>query len=78
MSKLIQIREVSDQTDRRLEARAAVDGRTLSDYLRRELDELAARPERAEVLARIERRAVIEPERSPAELIHAERESRER
>jgi hypothetical protein len=38
---VIQIRGVSDETHRRLKEKAAEVGLSLSDYLRRELEELA-------------------------------------
>lgn len=38
---VIQIRGVSDETHRRLKEKAADEGLSLSDYLRRELEELA-------------------------------------
>ena len=41
-------------------AKAAADGRSLSDYLLRELDQLAARPNRAELLARIAERGSVD------------------
>jgi len=59
----IQVRNVSDETSRALKAKAALEGRSLSDYLLRELDRLATRPSRAELLARISKRevATLEP-----------------
>ena len=44
MSKMIQIRNVPDALHRRLEARAALAGMSLSDYLLAEIKELAAHP----------------------------------
>lgn len=55
----IQVRNVSDETSRALKAKAALEGRSLSDYLLRELDRLAARPSRAELLQRIAERDVV-------------------
>ena len=49
----IQVRNVSEATSRALKAKAALEGRSLSDYLLIELEQLAARPSRAELLARI-------------------------
>jgi plasmid stability protein len=56
MSKMVQIRNVPDALHRRLEPRAAEAGRTLSDYLLAELERLAARPTRADMLARLHSR----------------------
>lgn len=54
----IQVRNVSEETSRALKAKAALEGRSLSDYLLRELDRLATRPSRAELLESIARRGV--------------------
>jgi plasmid stability protein len=42
MSKMIQVRHVPDALHKRLRARAAMAGMTLSDYLRQELERTAA------------------------------------
>lgn len=55
----IQVCNVSDETSRALKAKAALEGRSLSDYLLRELDRIAARPSRAELLERIASRTVV-------------------
>ncbi|NYD54328.1 FitA-like ribbon-helix-helix domain-containing protein [Microbacterium pseudoresistens] len=59
----IQVRNVSEETSRALKAKAALEGRSLSDYLLRELDRLATRPSRVELLERIASRGVatLEP-----------------
>lgn len=54
----IQVRNVSDQTSRALKAKAALEGRSLSDYLLRELERIATRPTRTELLARIAARGM--------------------
>jgi plasmid stability protein len=56
MSQNLQVRNLSDETHRALKARAALEGRTLSDLVREELDRMAARPSRRELIDRIERR----------------------
>ena len=66
----IQVRNVSEETSRALKAKAALEGRSLSDYLLRELDRLATRPSRAELLERISSRGVIALE--PAAKVLAE------
>ena len=53
MSKMVQIRNVPDSLHRKLKARAAESGRTLSDYLLAKLQCLAARPTREDMLARL-------------------------
>ncbi|HVV82067.1 MAG TPA: hypothetical protein VHE35_03265 [Kofleriaceae bacterium] len=76
MSKMIQIRHVPDAVHRRLKARAALDGRSLSDFLLDELRRIAERPSQAELLAELAKvaRPALRP--SPAELIRADRDSR--
>lgn len=54
----IQVRNVSEETSRALKAKAALEGRSLSDYLLRELDRIATRPSRTELLERIMSRDV--------------------
>jgi plasmid stability protein len=52
MSKHVQIRDVPDDVHALLRVRAAQEGLSLSEYLRRELAGVAARSRNAEVLAR--------------------------
>ena len=44
MSKMIQIRNVPDAVHRKIKVRAAQSGMTLSDYLRAEIERIAALP----------------------------------
>ncbi len=53
MSQNLQVRNLSDETHRALKVRAAREGRSLSDLVREELDRMAARPSRRELLQRI-------------------------
>lgn len=53
----ITIRDVPQETRNELAARAARSGRSLQEYLRGQLVELAERPDRAEVLERMSARA---------------------
>lgn len=52
----ITIRDVPDEARDELAARAAITGRSLQEYLRSELIELAQRPDPAALLARIRER----------------------
>ncbi|MDO5676921.1 MAG: toxin-antitoxin system, antitoxin component [Propionibacteriaceae bacterium] len=63
----IQVRNVPEETSRALKAKAALDGRSLSDFLLDELQKIAERPSRAELLARIAARP--ERELPPAEIV---------
>jgi plasmid stability protein len=75
MSKMIQVRNVPDALHRKLKARAAVAGQSLSDYLREELGRMAARPTREEMLARIHGRTSVSLKTPAAVVIREERES---
>jgi hypothetical protein len=59
MAKMIQIRNVPDPLHRRLKAKAAESGLTLSDYLLRLAERDAARPSIAELSERIRLRGTI-------------------
>jgi plasmid stability protein len=50
---MVQVRNVPEALHRKLKARAADSGKTLSAYLLTELERLAARPTREEMLARL-------------------------
>jgi plasmid stability protein len=76
MGKMIQIRHVSDDLHRRLKARAAMEGTTLSEYLAREVAKIVERPSPEELRARISRRQPVTPRHSPAAVLREERESR--
>jgi plasmid stability protein len=52
MSKMIQIRDVPDEVHRTLKVRAAAEGLSLSDYIKRDLEELAKQATIEEVFAR--------------------------
>lgn len=56
----IQVRNVPEATSRALKAQAAREGRSLSDYLLIELERLASRPSRAELLDRIAGRELLD------------------
>src|SRR5439155_14982476 len=76
MSKMIQIRHVPDDLHRTLKARAAAEGMSLSDYLLRELRQLAEQPTPAEFLERLRQREPVKLRVSPAAIIRAMREGR--
>jgi plasmid stability protein len=75
MSKMVQIRNVPDALHRKLKARAANSGQTLSDYLMAELERLASRPTREEMLARLHSRKRVTLKTPAAIIIRQERES---
>lgn len=76
MSKMIQVRNVPDAVHRRLKARAAEAGMSLSDYLLADLRRSAERPTPAELKERMLARAPITPPIAPARAVRAERDAR--
>lgn len=76
MSTMIQIRNVPDGLHRRLKARAAMAGMSLSDYLLNEIRRAAERPTLEELRTRLEHRSAVTPAVSPAQAVRAERNSR--
>ncbi len=76
MSRMIQIRNVPDELHRRLKARAALEGMSLSDYLLREIRRVAERPSIAELRKRLRSRKTVRPRMSPARVVRAERDRR--
>jgi plasmid stability protein len=76
MSKMIQLRNVPDSLHRSLKARAAMSGRSLSDYLLAEIKEIAERPTLAELRERVHRRKTLAVEIDTARLVREEREAR--
>lgn len=76
MSTMIQVRNVPDALHRKLKARAAEAGTSLSEYIQRELERVVERPTRAEVLARIRSRGPVELAVTAAALVREERDGR--
>jgi plasmid stability protein len=75
MSRMVQVRNVPDALHRKLKARAADAGQTLSDYLLAELERLATRPTRDEMLAKLHSRRRVTLKTPAALVIRNERES---
>lgn len=73
---MIQIRHVPDALHRRLKARAALAGMSLSDFLLNEIRQVAERPSVAELRARLERLSTVEPDLPAAAAVREERDSR--
>lgn len=76
MKKTIQVRDVSEQVHRRLKARAAEQGRSLSDLVREQLDEVASRPTLSEMLERLREDPPADPGEPSAAAIRAGRDER--
>ena len=76
MPKMIQLRHVPDDLHRKLKARAALEGLSLSEYLLQEARRVAERPTLAELRHRLAQRAPVATRVPPARTVRAERERR--
>lgn len=76
MTGMIQIRNVPDDLHRKLKARAALEGRSLSDYLLQAISDLAARPSVEEWRARLHTREPVDLGDETVEFLRAERDAR--
>ena len=76
MSKMIQLRNVPDDLHRKLKARAALMGMSLSDYLVGEIGRVAERPTMQELRDRLHQRHSILPHEPIVDALRAEREGR--
>jgi plasmid stability protein len=74
MSKMIQIRNVPDEMHRALKMRAAAEGISLSDYIKRELGEMTSKVSFEEIDARIRARGPSQVKRET--ILRILRESR--
>jgi plasmid stability protein len=73
MATMVQIRNMPDDLHRKLKARAAMEGLSLSDYLLREVRNVAERPTLQEMMERLSKRAPVRLRPSPATVIRAMR-----
>jgi plasmid stability protein len=73
---MVQIRNVPPELHRRLKARAAIEGLSMSDYVLREVRKALDRPTRQEVLERLQARPLRRLHRRAADVLRAERDSR--
>lgn len=73
---MVQIRTVPVEIHRRLKARAAMEGMSMSDFVLREIRKALEHPMRQEVLKRLQARPTRRLKRSAAEVIRQERDSR--
>lgn len=76
MTAMIQIRNVPDELHRRLKARAALSGMSLSDFLLNQIREVAERPTMEELRARLASRSAVTPSVEPAQAVREERDRR--
>jgi plasmid stability protein len=77
MSKtMVQIRNVPTEIHRRLKARAAIEGMSMSDFVLREVRKALDRPTRQEILERLRARPVRRLRLNVAGIIRGERDAR--
>ncbi len=76
MSKMIQIRDVPDRVHSTLKARAAREGMSLSDFLKRELARTVERPTMREWLELTQRAKPIPAKRGAAQVLRELRDDR--
>ena len=73
---MIQIRNVPQALHRRLKARAAFEGISMSQFVLREIEKALARPSRQELLAAIRDLSEPELDAAPADVLRQVREAR--
>jgi plasmid stability protein len=76
MSKMIQVRDVPEQVHGTLKSRAAREGMSLSDFIKRELERVAERPTMQEWLVRTQQAKPIPAKKSAAQVIRELRDER--
>ena len=76
MSKMIQLRNVPDKLHRVLKSRAALAGKSLSDYLIAEMQRHAEYPTIEELRRRLRARTPVRPTLPPAQIVREERDGR--
>jgi plasmid stability protein len=73
---MIQVRDVPEAVHSTLKSRAAREGMSLSDYIKRELERAAERPTMREWLDQTQKARPIASKRSAAQIVREMRDSR--
>lgn len=73
---MIQIRNVPPAVHRKIKARAALEGLSMSDFILREIVRIIERPTLSEVLDRLEAQPRRHLDPSPTEIVRADRDGR--
>ncbi|MCW5978552.1 MAG: hypothetical protein KIT09_10770 [Bryobacteraceae bacterium] len=76
MSKMIQVRDVPESVHGILKSRAAREGMSLSDFIKRELEHVAARPTMQEWLEQTRQAKPIAAKRTAVQVIREMRDER--
>lgn len=74
--KMVQIRNVPDDIHRRLKARAAIEGRSLSEYALGELRRALERPTRRELIERVMSHPKVTADEAAVDAVRAARSAR--
>lgn len=75
MSKMLQVRNVPDDVHRTLKSRAALAGKSLSDWVLDELERLARLPSEEELLERLRRAEPFVMKQSSSKLLRKDRDA---
>ena len=76
MTMMIQIRDVPEALHRRLKARAALEGVSMSRFVLREIERALERPSRREWIEAIRSQPEVELDMSPADILRDQRNRR--
>ena len=76
MTMMIQIRDVPEALHRRLKARAALEGVSMSRFVLREIERALERPSRREWIEAIRSQPEVELDISPADILRDQRNRR--
>jgi hypothetical protein len=76
MSKMLQVRNVPDDVHGTLKSRAAREGMSLSDFVKRELERTAQRPSVLEWLDRSQQAKPLSAKRTPVQVLRELRDAR--
>ncbi len=76
MARMLQIRNVPEETHRLLKSRAAMEGVSMSHFVLREIERIVRRPNRREVPKAIRSMPPVKLDRAPAEVVREARDSR--
>lgn len=75
MSKMVQVRDVPDDVHSILKSRAAREGMSLSDFIKRELERAAERPSIQEWLERTQQGKPLRAKQSAAQILREIRDA---
>jgi antitoxin FitA len=75
MSKMIQVRDVPEEVHSTLKARAAREGMSLSDFIKKELEHTLERPTMREWLERTQQAKRIPAKQSAAQIVRGLRDA---